>query len=110
MEAVCVKIRLKPGSENRVREWARELTRRRPEALETLRDEGVVLESAFLGRDAEGEYLVYYMRAADLKRAFAMAGRSVHPIDAYHRAFKEATWVKQEPLELLVDLDRTDER
>jgi hypothetical protein len=51
METSCVKIRLKPGSLDRVREWAKTLNEtRRDEALATLRDETVVLEAAFLDR------------------------------------------------------------
>jgi hypothetical protein len=48
VETVCVRVRLKPGSLSRVRAWAAELTARREEVLATLRDEGVVVESAFL--------------------------------------------------------------
>jgi hypothetical protein len=48
METQCVKIHLKPGSVERVHEWAAELNRRQDEALATLRDEGVCLESVFL--------------------------------------------------------------
>jgi hypothetical protein len=48
VETVCVRVRLKPGSLSRVRAWAAEPTARREEVLATLRDEGVVVESAFL--------------------------------------------------------------
>ncbi len=66
-QVICKRIRLKPGSLPRVYEWAATLTQRRDEALATLKDQGVVVESAFLERAADGDFLVYYMRADDLE-------------------------------------------
>jgi hypothetical protein len=106
-QVICRRIRLKSGSLDRVREWARTIAERREEALATLRDEGVTLESAFLERAGDGDYLVYYMRAHDLQRASGAAGRSTHPIDMYHQAFKQDTWDDRGvTLEVLVDLER----
>ena len=59
METACAKVRLKPGSLDRVREWATELRTRSDEVLATLRDEGVVIESVFLDSDEQGDFLVY---------------------------------------------------
>ncbi len=51
----CFKIRLKPNSIERVREWAKTLNNtRREEALATLREETVVFEGVFLDTNAEG--------------------------------------------------------
>ena len=47
-DVACHRIKLKPGSMPRVREWARELSGRRAEVLATLADEGVHVESLFL--------------------------------------------------------------
>jgi len=98
MATRCVRIRLKPGTLSRVREWAAELSRRKAEVLETLREEGVLVESVFLEHAADGDFLIYYMKAPDVRA-------STHPIDAYHRTFKEETWASSEQLELLVDLE-----
>jgi len=106
----CVKIRLRPGTEGRVREWAAELRRRKEEALETLRDEGVFVESVFLDHAPEADFLVYYMKAADLDRSHQVARASNHPIDVYHRRFKEETWASAENLELLLDLENLEGR
>ena len=58
METICTVIRLKPDSVDRVREWARTLNEtRRDETLATLRDEGVMIESAFLWRKDGGNCL-----------------------------------------------------
>lgn len=106
----CVKIRLRPGTEGRVREWADELRRRKEEALETLRDESVFVESVFLERAPDADFLVYYMKAADLDRSRQVARTSNRPIDVYHRRFKEETWASVANLELLVNLENLEGR
>ena len=66
----CVKIQLKPNCLERVREWATTLNEsRRDEALATLRDEKVVFEAAFLDHTAEGDFLIYVMKAESFERA-----------------------------------------
>jgi len=105
METACAKVRLKPGSLDRVREWATELRRRSDEVLATLRDEGVVIESVFLDSDEQGDFLVYYMKAHSLEEAHAVVRSSPHPIDGYHQQFKVDTWQSRTPLELLVDFE-----
>ena len=105
METVCTKVRLKPGSLGRVREWTTELRTRSDEVLATLRDEGVVIESVFLDSDERGDFLVYYMKAQSLGEAHAVVQSSPHPIDSYHQHFKVDTWQSRTPLELLVDFE-----
>jgi len=101
VDTVCVRVRLRDGALPRVREWAAELTARRHEVLETLRDEGVVVESVFL----DGEELVYYLKARSLEHARATFAHSQHAIDAYHAEFKAATFAEQRELELLLDFE-----
>jgi hypothetical protein len=103
-QVICRRIRLKPDSLERVYEWARTLRERRNEALATLRDEEVTIESIFLDKAPDGDYLVYYMRGRDLDRSAGAAAISSHPIDAFHQAFKLETWDTRTTLELLVDL------
>ncbi len=104
--ARCVKIKLKPDSLPRVREWAAEINMRKDEALATLEDEGVVLESFFLDSSEHGDYLIGYLRAGSLKQAAEEVAVSTYDIDAYHTAFQRDTWDAGERLELLVDLSR----
>jgi len=104
----CVRIRLKAGNVDRAREWAAEINRRKAESLETLREEGVLVESVFLERTSEDDFLVYYMKAEDFNRANSVSRESMHPIDLYHRRFKAEAWASQDVLELLVDLDASE--
>lgn len=103
-EVICVKIKLKPGSLERVRAWAEEMNRRKPEALATLLAEGISIESAFLDTSSEGDFLIYYMRAANFERAREVFRHSMHSIDAYHTQFQNEAWEEKKGLELLLDL------
>ncbi len=108
-ETRCVKIKLKPDSIEKVREWAKTINERRDEALATLRDEGVILETVFLDQNTEGDFLIYLMKAESFKRAKEAAQKSVHAIDEYHRNFKKESWTDGKNLEMLLDLDRITE-
>jgi len=108
VETVCVQVRLKSGSLGHVHEWATELRTRSEEVLTTLRDEGVLVESAFLGSDDQGDFLIYYMKARSLEEAGERARGSTHPIDEYHQRFKAETWESRTPLELLIDFENFD--
>ncbi|MFZ5527767.1 MAG: DUF6176 family protein [Pseudomonadota bacterium] len=103
-DVICAKVWLQPGSEARVREWASHINAHRTEALQTLQEEGVTIESVFYDPTPDGPCLIYYMRSASQEHAMAVAAQSAHAIDAYHQAFKRETWVKVERLELLLDL------
>ena len=105
-DVVCAKVWLESGSEARVREWASYVNAHRDEALLSLQEEGVSIESVFLDATPDGLCLIYYMRSASAEQAVAVARKSAHAIDEYHEAFKSAAWVKVERMELLVDLHR----
>jgi hypothetical protein len=108
-ETRCVKIRLKPDSIEKVREWAKTLNERKDEALATLRDESVILEAVFLDRTADGDFLIYLMKAESFEKANAAVEASVHAIDEYHQNFKRECFADRKRLEMLVDLDRISE-
>ena len=103
MQVVCTRIELKPNSVPAVRAWAQEVTSRSSEVLETLVAEGVTLESVFLDRVGDTDYLVYYMRASDLQHAYSVGPKLKLPIQQYHNQFKRETWQQVTPLECLVD-------
>ena len=109
MHVRCVRLRLRPGSLDRVRAWAAELGKRRDEVMATLRDETVRVESAFLESSEAGDFLIYYMRTDDEEQSQRAVTTSAHAIDAYHRDFMTAVVAERMPLELLVDFDRSRE-
>jgi len=104
MKIVAGVIELKPNSMEQVEEWATTINNRIDEAIETLKDEGVEIESWFhLSLDGK-DYLLSYMRADSLKKAQDTVKDSKHDIDAYHQQFKKDTWVGGTKARLLVDL------
>ena len=105
-ETRCFKVKLKPGSIERVREWAEAINARRDEAIDSLKEETVVVESVFLDRTDEGDFLIGYMKAVSFEKNREAAQKSVREIDAYHRQFKQETWAEHKELERLVDLER----
>ena len=106
-ETRCVKVKLRPGSLERVREWAMLLNETgREEALLTLREEAVILEAYFLDRTSEGDFLIAFMKAESFDKAQRVFETSTHNIDQYHLKFKMDTWESSKQLELLIDLDR----
>ncbi len=105
---ICGRIRLKPGSLPRVREWAAHIAANKDAALRTLNNEGVAIESVFLdSNDEDTDYLIYYMRAASLEKAAEVVSKSIDDIDLYHAQFKQDTWEQVVSLEMLVDLINT---
>jgi hypothetical protein len=105
METRCIRVKIKPGSLDAAREWARTINSRREEAVATLRNELVQIESVFLEPAADGNFLIYYMRGLDLTASQKVAGVSEHPIDAYHQNFMRAHTEGGTVLEVLVNLE-----
>lgn len=105
-ETRCVRIKLKPGSLDRVHNWAAELKRREGEVLESLAAEGMTLEAAFLEEAADGDYLIYVMRSDELSKADSVTAASTRAIDAFHRDFKSATFESGERLRQLICFER----
>lgn len=106
MDAYARLIKLKPGSDALVERWSQTMNARRDEAVATLRDEGVEIESWF-ALELEGEqYLICYMRAESMEEAQKTLSQSAHPIDAIHQQFKVDTWLRGAGAEgrLLLDL------
>jgi Family of unknown function (DUF6176) len=107
MDVFARLIQLKPNSRQRVEEWVKEITSRRSEALETLKHEGVTIESYHLMQLQDVDYLLLYMRSRNIAEAVQTGTDSQSEIDAIHQRFKIDTWVRGAGCvgKLLVDLD-----
>ncbi len=106
MDVVATLIELKPRSSDAVEHWAKYVEEHRTAAVETLRAEGVSIESWFSISLNGKEYLLCYMRAESIHAAQEVATRSESAVDRHHREFKENAWVKGSRVNgrLLVDL------
>lgn len=105
MKTKCILVKLKKGSLERVNEWAAMLNSRKNEVIETLKNEGVVLETVFLAQIRAEDYLVYFMRSEDFDKAHRVGKNSLAAIDAYHQKFKADTWLERAELNNLIDFE-----
>jgi hypothetical protein len=104
----CVKIRIKEGMLASVYKWKDHLNAHREEVLESLKQEGVFIESVFLDRQANHDYLIYYMKFQNPEKAKDAFIRSELNIDKYHAQFKQEAWAERQELELLLDFINAD--
>lgn len=106
MRTICIRTKIDPECLDEVREWFSTLKDRLDETMQTLENEKVLVESAFLDRHDEDVYLIYYLKAEDIEKAYEVFDSSTSPIDKY---FKEC-WKKyckgRVVLEELLDLER----
>lgn len=92
MEVECHRVKIKDNSLENIHDWAETLNNRMEEVLESIKREGVIVESVFLEEASDGNYLIYYMRSKDLKKARKVAQEKPLPIDDYHtKMVKENT-------------------
>ena len=84
METASGLIRLKPDSDQKLEEWQQTLSGRLDEVQAALRDEGVEIESWFKIEVENQTYLLWYMRAESIEKAFEIFQASTRPIDKYH--------------------------
>jgi hypothetical protein len=104
-ETQLLKIKIRAGKTAAVIEFMRSLKARQDLSLEALRREGMVVESMFLERRDDGDFLYYYAKARDLAMANQVNMEATDPLTLEIRNFVSETWdyiVSPEPL---LDLD-----
>ena len=104
MDVGAALIQLKENALENVEAWKSEINSRKNEAIETLKAEGVYVESWFHVQLDGKDYLMVYMRADDIAQAQQIGKNSQFEIDQVHKGFKQ-NWMKVIPAELLVDLE-----
>lgn len=103
LKSGCVKIKIKDGKISNVYEWKEYLNNHKDEVLQSLRQEGVFIESVFLDKQGSDNYLIYYMKFQNLEKANAAFSQSNLNVDKYHAQFKKDTFADKQELELLVE-------
>ena len=85
MDAGLYKIKLKTKNKDKIYEWFKGCQNRISEYLEGLEKEGTFVESVFLDEDENGDlFLIYYMKANDVKKAIEIFKKSTSPIDVFY--------------------------
>lgn len=100
-----LKIRIRPGKTEQVVEFLRGLMDRQDESIEALRREGMMVESMFLERRDEADFLYYYVKAKDLAHSTQVNMQATDPLTLEIRKFVSDTWGDVASPEPLLDLD-----
>lgn len=97
---------MKKESIDEIRLWFQTLKKRINETLISLENEEVFVESAFLDKQGDDLYLIYYMKAKDISRAYEVFNKSNLDIDHYYKECWKKYCEGREILEELLDIDR----
>lgn len=108
METICVKKKVKEGTLEAVRKWFHTLRDKSAEVLQSLENEEVVIESAFLDKQGHDYYVIYYMKAKSLAHAHEVSQKSTLAIDKYHKECSRSYLEDRIELEPLIDFHRID--
>lgn len=108
MQTFIAKYKVKEGMQKEVLEWAKLLNEQKIQVLESLRDEGVVIEIAYLDNQADGLYLVYILKAQDIAKAFQRLKESTREVDILHKAILSKTLEAPEKFQALIDFENFD--
>ena len=106
MKTICIKTKLKKELIEEIRIWFQTLKNRMNETLESLENEGVIVESAFLDKQGDELYLIYYLKAEDISRVYEVFNKSTLAIDHYYKECWKKYCEGREVLEELLDIDR----
>ena len=105
MEVSATLIELEPGTLERVENWKAYIKKNLELAIDSIKSEGVEIESWLQLKLAGKEYLLCYMRAESLQESTKVFSLSENPVDEYHRDFLRSV-ANQRPIHarLLIDL------
>ena len=108
LKTVCAKIKIKEDKISKIYEWKDYLSLHENEVLQSLKQEGVFLETVFLDKQGKDYFLIYFMKCQNLEKAKEAVKKSTLKVDEYHSQFKKEAWVERQELELLVDFINLD--
>ncbi|MGE4573461.1 MULTISPECIES: DUF6176 family protein [Parachlamydia] len=106
VKGLCIKTKLKKDHIEEIRHWFRDLNERMDEVLESLENEKIFVESAFLDMQGDDLYLIYYIKAEDIAYAYRVFEHSVLQIDVDYKACWRKYCEGRVVLETLLDVDR----
>ncbi len=106
MRTICIRTKIDPEFLSEVRQWFDTLKDRLDETMETLESEKVLVESAFLDKHDKDVYLIYYLKAENIDKAYEVFDKSTSSIDIYFKECWEKYCQDRVVLEELLDLER----
>ena len=106
MRTICIRTKVNPELLEEIREWFNTLKNRIDETMKTLENEKVLVESAFLDRHGNDVYLIYYLKAENIEKAYEVFDNSTSPIDTYFKSCWKKYCTGRVVLEELLDIER----
>ncbi len=85
MTVRCLRVQIREHCLEYVKNWFSELNHRKDEVLESLKNEGIIVESAFLDKVNDSYFLIYYIKSKDIKKALEIFASSSLPIDNFYK-------------------------
>ncbi len=104
-ESQLLKVKIRAGKTDQVVEFLRTLQERGNQSLEAMRREGMMVESMFLERQNDADYLYYFVKAKSLLHANEINLQSTDALTLEIRKFISETWGHIVSPEPLLDLD-----
>ena len=106
MELQCLKIKLKEGTLERVKEWCANF-QNHPDIGYVLDKETIRIETLLLDNQEDGDYLIFYMRADSLQNANDFLIKEQHPLNDLSKQFMQECWDLEniKVLEPVLDLE-----
>lgn len=105
MQTFIAKYKIKDGMRDEIMRWAQLLNERKGQVLESLQEEEVIMELAYLDNQPDGLYLVYVLKTEDIKRAFEKLEESRREVDILHKEILSKALIKPEKLQALIDFE-----
>jgi|GEM_PF-1026871 len=108
MDVQCLRVKLKPGTTDEFIAYAEGLKSKMDQVRRALLNETMVVESIFLDRCEDGDYIIFYTRAESLQKANEYLSSSTDPVDLEAQAIIQRTWdlTVAKALPVLFDVDR----
>lgn len=108
MDVQCLKVKLKEGQTDTFIKYTENLKKNMNQVVKALSNETMMVESIFLDRAADGDYLIFYTRAESLQKANEYMMQSTDPVDIEGLEIIQKTWdmTASKVLEVLFDVDR----
>lgn len=95
-QAQCIKYRIKPNRREALLTWIKHLEDRPTEIAEALAEGGFIAEAVFLERSENGEHLLIYTRAQNLRAGLEALSKSRLPlVQEFNRLLAESVDIEK---------------
>lgn len=98
IETAIIRQEVRPDKVTELKAWMEEVNNRKSEIIETLQNEGVKTESAFLEESSDGTFLVTHMEAENLQEVQEAFEDSTFEIDVEYKQIVQECLIDGQPV------------